>query len=68
VLFSDGAGFGCDSITNFHNHHKWAENNPHGVLQSKLQQNFSINVWALTLGDRSLSLDVLPCHLTGNHY
>jgi hypothetical protein len=51
VLFSEEAGFGRDGIINFHNHYQWAEDNPYGVLQTRYQQQFSINVWAGALGD-----------------
>jgi hypothetical protein len=38
-------------VINFHNHHQWADDNPHGVLQSRPQQQFSINVWVGIFGN-----------------
>jgi hypothetical protein len=43
VLFSDKTDFDRDGIINFHNHHQWVEDNPHGVLQIRQKQQFSIN-------------------------
>lgn len=56
------------SIINFHNHHQWAEDNPHGELQSRHHQQFSIYVQVSTAGDCLVGPHVLPCKLTGNHY
>jgi hypothetical protein len=49
VLFTDEAAFTRNGIINFHNNHVWAEENPHNIVQSRHQQQFSINVWAGTL-------------------
>jgi hypothetical protein len=51
VLLTDRACFSRDSITNIHNKHQWAEENPYGVNHSRQQQQFSINVSAGTAGD-----------------
>jgi hypothetical protein len=40
-----------DGIINIHNQHQWLEENPHGVIHSRHQQQFSINVWAAIIGD-----------------
>jgi hypothetical protein len=68
VLFSNQAGFGRESLINFHNHHEWAENSPRGILQSRHKQQFSINVWAGIVGDYLVGPYILPCQLTGKHY
>jgi hypothetical protein len=41
-----------DDIINIHKQHQWAEENPHGLISSKHQQQFSINAWAGIVGDR----------------
>jgi hypothetical protein len=46
VLLSDEAHFGRDGVIDIHNQHQWAEENPHGVIHSRHQQLFSVNVWA----------------------
>jgi hypothetical protein len=51
ILFTDEAGFTRDGIINFHNSHMWADENPHGIIQSRHQQRFSINIWAGIIGD-----------------
>jgi hypothetical protein len=68
VLFIDEAAFTRNGIINFHNNHMWAEENPHAVVQSRRQQQFSINVWAGIIGDVLVDPHVLPQRLTGNSY
>jgi hypothetical protein len=68
VLFTDEAHFSRYAIINIHNQHQWEEENPHGVIHSRHQQQFSINVWAGIVGDCLVSQHALPHQLTGNHY
>jgi hypothetical protein len=68
VLFTDEAGFHREDITNFHNSHLWAEDNPHFVVQCRHQQQFSINLWAGTVGDYLVGMFDLPRKLTSNEY
>jgi hypothetical protein len=51
VLFSGEAGFGKDCIINFHSHGQWIEDSPHGLLQSRHEQQFSLNIWAGIAGN-----------------
>jgi hypothetical protein len=51
VLVTDEAGFARDGMINIHNKHQLSEENPHSVFSSRHQQQFSINVWAGTVGD-----------------
>jgi hypothetical protein len=51
VLFTLETRFGSDAIINVHNQHQWAEEDPHGVIHYRHQQQFSINVWAGIVGD-----------------
>jgi hypothetical protein len=44
-----------------------AEDNPHGVLLCRQQQQFSINVWAGIVGDYLVDLHVLSHRLTDKH-
>jgi hypothetical protein len=60
--------FGRDGIINIHKQDWWAEDNPHGIIHSRHQQQISINVWAGNVGDCLVGLHVLPHQLTGNHY
>jgi hypothetical protein len=68
VLFTDEAAFTRNGIINFYNNHVWAEENPHAVVQSRHQQQFSINVWTGIIGDVLVDPHVLPQRLTGNSY
>jgi hypothetical protein len=40
VRFPHATGFEEDGIIKFDNRHQWAEDNPHGVLQSGHQQQY----------------------------
>jgi hypothetical protein len=57
-----------DGIINIHSKHQWAEKNSHGVIHSRHQQQFSINVYTRTVGDCSVRPHVSPHRFTGNHY
>ncbi|KAJ4432828.1 hypothetical protein ANN_21467 [Periplaneta americana] len=52
VLFTDEAQFTQDGITNFHNQHVWAYENPRATVPSHHQVRFSLNMWACIIGDR----------------
>jgi hypothetical protein len=46
----------------------WTDENPYAVVQSRHQQQFSINVWAGIIGDVLIGFHVFPQRLTGNSY
>ncbi|GBM11271.1 hypothetical protein AVEN_267832-1 [Araneus ventricosus] len=60
VLFTDEASFTREGIVNTHNAHMWAMDNPHASVLWKSQQRFSVNVWAVILGDYLLGPYLLP--------
>jgi hypothetical protein len=68
VLLTDEEAFTRNGIINFHNNHMWAEENPHAVVQSSRQQQFSINVWTAIIGNLLVDPHVFPQRLTGNSY
>ncbi|KAJ4435025.1 hypothetical protein ANN_23598 [Periplaneta americana] len=68
VLFTDEAQFTRDSITNFHNQHVWAYENPRATVPSHHQVPFSLNMWAGIIGDRLVGPHVLVNRLTGQAY
>ncbi|KAJ4437091.1 hypothetical protein ANN_17226, partial [Periplaneta americana] len=49
VLFTDEAQFTRDGITNFHNQHLWAYENPRATVPSHQQVRFSLNMWPVSL-------------------
>ncbi|KAJ4432842.1 hypothetical protein ANN_21481 [Periplaneta americana] len=51
VLFTDEAQFTRDGITDFHNQHIWAYENPRATVPSHHQVRFSLNMWAGIIGD-----------------
>ncbi|KAJ4444077.1 hypothetical protein ANN_05866 [Periplaneta americana] len=65
VLFTDEAQFTRDGITNFHNQHVWAYENPRATVPSHHQVRFSLNMWAGIIGDRLVGPHVLVNRLTG---
>ncbi|KAJ4440315.1 hypothetical protein ANN_08454 [Periplaneta americana] len=64
VLFTDEVQFTRDGITNFHNQHIWAYENPLATVPSHHQVRFSLNMWAGIIGDRLVG----PHVLTGQAY
>ncbi|KAJ4446068.1 hypothetical protein ANN_12759 [Periplaneta americana] len=68
VLFTDEAQFTRDGITNFHNQHVWAYENPRATVPSHHQVRFSLNMWAGIIGDRLVGPHVLVNRLTGQAY
>ncbi|KAJ4430376.1 hypothetical protein ANN_22592 [Periplaneta americana] len=52
VLFTEEAQFTRDGITNFHNRHVQAYENPRATVPSHHQVRFSLNMWAVIIGDR----------------
>ncbi|KAJ4426971.1 hypothetical protein ANN_26770 [Periplaneta americana] len=55
-------------ITNFHNQHVWAYENPRATVPSHHQVRFSLNMWAGIIGDRLGGPHVLVNRLTGQAY
>lgn len=68
ILFTDEANFSRNAIQNFHNNHFWAEENPHAILESRHQQQFSVNVWAGICGDYLIGPYFLHARLNGHNY
>lgn len=68
ILFTDEACFSRTSIINFHNEHVWAEENPHGYVETHFQEQFSLNVWGGNIGDDLIGPCFLPGRLTGQSY
>jgi hypothetical protein len=53
---------------NFYDHYLWTAGNTRGVLQSRHQQQFSINVWAVTAVDSLDGKQVLLRWPTGGQH
>lgn len=68
VLFTDESEFTRNGINNFHNLHLYAFDNPHGIVESRHQQRFSVNVWGGIIGDYLLGPVFLPPRLDGRAY
>lgn len=45
---------------NFHNNHMYAEENPHAIIGSRHQYQFSVNVWVGIVGDYLIGPVFLP--------
>ena len=52
ILFTDEANFSRNAIMNFHNNHIWADENPHEIIESRNQHQFSVNVWVGIIADQ----------------
>lgn len=69
VFFTDEAGFSRNGITNSHNMHLWAEENPHGTIVTHHQHQFEpINVWVGIIGQYLIGPFILPRRLNGESY
>src|SRR5678816_2810305 len=68
ILFTDEANFSRDAISNFHNNHIWADENPHAIVESRHQHQFSLNVWVGIVGGPLIGPLFLPARLTGDVY
>lgn len=68
ILFTDEAKFTRNGVQNFHNTHVWADVNPCAVLETRHQQQFSINVWAGIIGDSVIGPFIFHGTLTGASY
>ena len=68
ILFTDEATFGRTTLTNIHNEHIWADENPHARTVRSHQRQFRCNVWLGIIGDHLLGPYHLPHRLTGDRY
>lgn len=68
ILWTDESTFNREGITNFHNLHHYALENPHMKLQTKHQNRFSVNVWAGVIGTHLIGPFYLPEKLTAVGY
>jgi len=68
ILFTDEACFTRRGVTNFHNEHLYADENPHAIKVRHFQQEFKINVWAGIIGNFIIGPVILPQRLTGQIY
>lgn len=68
VLVTDEAIFTRNGITNLHNTHVWAIENPHAVVRNHFQHRFSLNVWAGIVDERLIGPFILPNRMDGLQY
>lgn len=68
ILATDEATFTRNGVTNFHNNHVWAVENPHAVKRTHFQHRFSLNVWAGVLNGMLIGPYFFPARLTGDIY
>ena len=68
ILFSDEALFRSDGITNVHNEHHYAVDNPHCTKVDHFQGRWSVAVWGGVLGDRLIGPHFFQGNVTGPVY
>ena len=68
ILFTDEACFTRGGMTNLHNEHVYADENPHALKQRHYQSEFRINVWAGIIGTYLIGPVILPMRLNGRKY
>lgn len=60
ILFTDEASFTRSGITNVHNEHVYAVENPHATKVTHYQHEFKINVWAGVIDNFIIGPVVIP--------
>jgi hypothetical protein len=68
ILFTDEATFTRNGMTNIHNTHIWAEENPKAIVETHHQVHFKFNVWADVVDNFLLGPVILPGNLTGDSF
>lgn len=68
ILWTDESQFTRDGITNFHNLHTWAPDNPHATRHRSFQHRFSVNMWAGVIGNKLIGPFKLPPRLNSTNY
>lgn len=68
ILFTDESCFTRRGITNFHNQHVYAEENPHTVTERHFQREFKLNVWMGIINTYLIGPFRLPDRLAGDNY
>ncbi|KAJ8955745.1 hypothetical protein NQ318_008617 [Aromia moschata] len=68
ILFTDESCFTRRGITNLHNQHVYADENPHAIITKSFQRVFSINVRMGFINNSLIGPIRLPNRLDGNSY
>lgn len=68
ILWTDESKFDRQGITNFHNLHYWAPENPHLRRTTNFQRRFSVNVWMGIIGGTLIGPHFFPDTLDGRSY
>lgn len=68
ILFTDEAFFTRRGITNVHNEHVYADENPHAIKVKHFQHEFGINVWMGVINNLLVGPFELPNRLNSNEY
>jgi hypothetical protein len=68
VLFTDESSFKSNGHVNRHNMHYWSPVNPHWMLEQKIQNRWSLNVWGGIINNRLIGPFFFHQNLTGEIY
>lgn len=68
ILFSDEATFTRNGVTNIHNTHVWANENPKATVETHHQMNFKVNVWAGIVQNFLLGPVFLPGRINADDF
>lgn len=68
ILFTDECCFTRRGMTNLHNEHIYADENPHAIKVVHYQREFRINVWAGIIDRFIIGPVILPLRLNGLNY
>lgn len=68
VIWTDEATFTRSGISNIHNEHVWAHENPRVSRQGNFQHQWRLNVWAGIYNGHVIGPVILPARLNGENY
>nr|QLJ84872.1 transposase-like protein [Dichotomius schiffleri] len=68
ILFTDESCFTRRGMTNLHNEHVYADENPHALRSTHFQREFKINVWIGIIANSLIGPYRLPDRLDGPGY
>ena len=58
----------ADGINNTRNSHNWAQDNPHGTIETNFQTRFSVNVWCGIIKGMLIGPVIIEHRMTGDSY
>jgi Transposase. len=68
ILWTDESCFTRRGVTNLHNQHEWAHENPHAIKPRNFQHEFSVNIWLGVYNNCLFGPYILPQRLNSANF